>query len=97
MTTDSIVARAGANIPAPLAIPAKSIPLTVFVAILGTLSVVIIACAADSRDSLDILCAIETRPVSILDMGNNSPINPVEHTTTSLAETLRSSATFSAV
>ena len=51
ITTESIVASAGANIPAPLAIPANSTPLCEAVAIFGTESVVMIARALVSKPS----------------------------------------------
>ncbi|CAB4832798.1 unannotated protein [freshwater metagenome] len=54
ITTESMVASAGANIPAPLAIPVVVVPDTVDVAIFGTESVVMIARAAISKFSDDI-------------------------------------------
>ena len=43
ITTDNMVARAGANMPEPLAIPANCAPSTEVLEILGTESVVMIA------------------------------------------------------
>ena len=51
ITTESIVAKAGANIPAPFAIPEMSEFLTEAVAIFGLVSVVIIARALFSMES----------------------------------------------
>ena len=95
--TESIVASAGASIPAPFAIPANCAPFTVVVATLGTLSVVIIACETSSNESPRRLDAIVSSPAMILGIGSSSPIRPVEQTTTSPEEIPRSSPTFSAV
>ena len=97
ITTDNIVARAGASIPAPFATPAKSTPLIDEAATFGTLSVVMIARETSSSDSNFSAVAIDSRPEMILGIGKSSPISPVEHTTTSPDEILRSSPTFSAV
>ena len=51
MTTHSMVAKAGANIPAPFAIPEKTTPSLSMLAILGTESVVMIAWALLSKPS----------------------------------------------
>ena len=97
ITTDNIVAKAGASMPAPFAIPANSEPLIDEVATLGTLSVVMIARETSSSDSIFSVVEIDSRPEMILGIGKSSPIRPVEHTTTSPDEILRSSPTFSAV
>ena len=97
ITTESIVAKAGASIPAPLAIPANSHPLTVAVATLGTLSVVIIARETSSRESDFNSDAIDSSPAKIFGIGRSSPIKPVEQITTSPDEIPSKSATFSAV
>ncbi|CAB4340019.1 unannotated protein [freshwater metagenome] len=69
----------------------------VVTATLGTLSVVIIARDTSSSDSNFSAVAIDSRPEMIFGIGKSSPISPVEHTTTSPDEILRSSPTFSAV
>ena len=97
ITTDSMVANAGASIPAPLAIPENSTPYFETVAIFGTESVVIIACAARSRELLPISAAIRLIPSVTLSIGNNSPINPVEQTITSPEEIDKRSPTNSAL
>ena len=97
MTTESIVANAGASMPAPFAIPANSAPLTEVVATLGTLSVVMIARDTSSSESGFRFVAIDSSPERIFGIGRSSPIRPVEQTTTSPAETPSSSPTFSAV
>ena len=83
-----MVARAGANIPAPFAIPANSAPSLAAVAIFGTESVVMIAWALSFKPSLLKLPAIESSPAMILGIGSSSPIRPVEHTITSPDEIL---------
>ena len=97
ITTESIVAKDGASIPAPFAIPAKETPFCSRKEIFGFESVVIIAVATStSDDSLKDLVA-NSIPVSRLSIGNRTPIKPVEQTITSAAETPTVSATFSAV
>ena len=83
--------------PAPFAIAANSAPLIVAVAILGTESVVMIACALVCNPSLLRTGAIASSPEMILSIGRNSPISPVEQTITSPAETLSKCPTCSAV
>ena len=95
--TDSIVASAGANIPAPFAMPANSAPLKFAVAIFGTESVVIIACALVCRPSLLSTGTIDSIPAIIFGIGSSSPIKPVEQTITSPDETLSDCPTCSAV
>ena len=97
ITTESIVANAGASIPAPLAIPATCTLPKVACAIFGTESVVIIACAHSCNESVFNKGAIFSSPATIFSIGSNSPMRPVEQTTTSPEETLSSSPTFSAV
>ena len=92
-----MVANAGASIPAPFAIPANSAPFNVAVAIFGTESVVMIACALVCSPSLLSAGTIESTPAIILSIGNSSPIKPVEQTITSPDETLSSCPTCSAV
>ncbi len=95
--TTSIVARAGASMPAPLAIPATDQPCPARTATLCTVSVVLIATAAASCPSGERVAAASSAPARILSIGSSSPMRPVEQTTTSPAETPRTSATCSAV
>ena len=97
MTTESMVAKAGANIPAPFAIPATWTLPSLACAIFGTESVVMMACAHSCSDSDLSSDAIDLIPFSIFVMGSNSPIRPVEQTTTSPDETSSNSPTNSAV
>jgi hypothetical protein len=92
-----MVARAGASIPAPFAIPANSAPPTVVLATLGTVSVVMIARDISSSESVFKCVAIVSIPEMILSIGRSSPIRPVEQITISPDETPRSSPAFSAV
>ena len=78
--TQSIVAKAGANIPAPFAMPLTCTPFLLMFEILGTESVVIIACAQSNKESLDKFFESTSNPLKILSIGKNSPIIPVEHT-----------------
>ena len=66
-------------------------------ATLWTVSVVLIAVAASTPPSGASAPAARSTPSSRDGMGSSSPISPVEQTTTSPAETPRTSATFSAV
>ena len=75
-----MVARAGANIPAPLAIPLICTPEACTVDIFGIESVVIIASAQSSNASFDKLAAITSIPFRTLSIGKKSPIIPVEQT-----------------
>ena len=84
------MARAGANIPAPFAIPANSAPLMFPVAIFTTESVVMIACALVCNPSLSNKGAIASSPATIFGIGKSSPIKPVEQTITSPDETVSS-------
>ena len=95
--TESIVARAGASIPAPLAIPLICVPARLTVDIFGTESVVIIACAQSNNDSFDRSAATELMPFIIFFIGRNSPIMPVEHTKISDDDNCNSEATCSAL
>ena len=93
MITESIVARAGANIPAPLAIPENVACPTLTLAILGWVSVVIIALAMGSKAPSTKVEDNAVIPERIFSIGRNSPIRPVEHTATSEEETFNSRAT----
>jgi hypothetical protein len=95
--TTSIVASAGASIPAPLAIPATDQPVPSAAASFGTESVVMIARAAAGSPSADRAAAATSTPGSSCCIGSRSPISPVEQTTTSPAPTPSTAATFSAV
>ena len=95
--TTSIVARAGASIPAPLAIPETDQPSPVAVACLGTVSVVMIAVAAAGWPSPVRRSTASSTPTRRVSMGSSSPMRPVEQTATSPAERPRAAATCSAV
>ncbi|CAB4791935.1 unannotated protein [freshwater metagenome] len=95
--TESIVANEGANMPAPLAIPAKATPDISDVAIFGLESVVMIPVAQSKRLALERFATATFAPLSNFSNGSRTPINPVEQTTTSLAEAPSKSATCSAV
>ena len=97
-----MVARPGASMPAPLAMPpmvncVPSAAVPVKTACLDTESVVMIAVAAAGPPSAARAAVAEPIPARIFSMGSCSPISPVEQTTTSVAETPRASAVFSAV
>src|SRR3712207_2235253 len=99
--TTSIVARLGASMPAPLAMPPTvqppSGPLRACTVVLGTLSVVMIARAASGPpSSLSAFTAAVTPAVS-LSMGSRTPMSPVEATATSMAPMPSSPAACSAV
>ena len=95
ITTESIVARAGASIPAPFAIPIREQPSTSEAAIFGTESVVMIAWALLVTSPL--FRSIARKPLLILSIGKNSPIIPVEQTMTSPEEISNNVPTSSAV
>ena len=85
--TTSIVASAGASMPAPLAIPPTDHPPPVASDCLSTVSVVMIAVAAACPPEPDSAATAASIPEVILFIGNSSPIRPVEATTTSPGET----------
>ena len=99
--TQSIVARPGASIPAPLAMPPMvhfpRSPSMCMCAVLGTVSVVMIATAASGPPSGESASTATSTPASSVSMGSRSPIRPVEQTTTSPAEISSAAPTFSAV
>lgn len=71
--------------PAPLAIPPNRVPFLSTVADLGTVSVVMIARAADSSTASPLskeVCAV-VAPTKIEGMSSRTPMTPVEATTTS--------------
>ena len=96
--TTSMVARPGASMPAPFAIPPIDQPSACLnSAVLGFESVVIIAWAAIAPlVELRFATAAEV-PARSFSRSSWSPINPVEQTSTSPALSPSSSATFSAV
>ena len=96
MITESIVASAGANIPAPFAIPTNLVPLISKVSIFGFESVVIIPLATSSKLSGDKFWHALSIPCKSASIGSRTPIRPVEQIPTSPDEIPRTSATFSA-
>jgi hypothetical protein len=101
VSTTSIVARLGASMPAPLAIPPTvqppSGPLRACTVVFGTLSVVMIARAAAGPPSSDSSLTAAVTPAVSLSMGRRTPISPVLHTATSIAPSPSSAAACSAV
>ncbi len=98
--TTSMVARPGASMPAPLAMPPTVQPSwAVTVAVLCTVSVVLMAMAAASPPSSDSAATAVSMPGSSLSMGSRTPIRPVDATATSpaLCSPPSACATFSAV
>ncbi|CCH71807.1 hypothetical protein BN11_110027 [Nostocoides australiense Ben110] len=97
VSTTSMVAKAGASMPAPLAMPPTLHPGPEYAAVLATVSVVMIASAAAGPPSPDSSPATWAHPARSVSMGSSSPIMPVEQTATSPAEMPSNSATTSAV
>src|SRR5690625_1942336 len=98
--TTSMVASCGASIPAPLAMPPTRTPESVVrSAVLGTVSVVMIALAAAASGSAPAASRVApvVMPASSVCIGRRSPIRPVEQTSTSWAETSSVAAKCSAV
>ena len=96
--TTSMVARAGASMPAPFAMP----PIAQwcgewYSAVLGTVSVVMIASAAAGPPSSDRSWVASSMPASTLSMGSRTPISPVEQTATSVTSAPIASAVHSAI
>jgi len=83
--TQSMVARLGASIPAPLAMPPTRYPSPVCTVVLGRVSVVMIASAAAGPPSRASPRTAASTPGSSLSIGSSSPIRPVEQTATSIA------------
>ena len=94
----SIVASCGASIPAPLAIPPNRAPPASTVAIFGTVSVVIIARAAEASALSPLPRArwIVLAPTRMDGMSSLTPMTPVEAITTSCGLHSRRVATCSA-
>ncbi|KIX78260.1 hypothetical protein SF23_07620 [Streptomyces sp. MBRL 10] len=104
VSTTSMVARPGASMPAPLAMPPTVQPSREAVAVLCTVSVVLMAMAAASPPSADSAAAAVSMPGRSLSIGSRTPMRPVEATAISPAlcsapvpDPLRVAATFSAV
>ncbi len=95
--TTSMVARPGASMPAPLAMPPTVQPSLVTTDVLWTVSVVLMAMAAFSPPCSESCAAAVSTPGSSLSIGSSRPMRPVEQTATSTAPRPRTSATFSAV
>ena len=96
--TTSIVASAGASMPAPFAMPPIVQPFgDVWTASLATVSVVMIATAAEGPPAFDRSCAASSMPVRIASIGSRWPIRPVEQTATSVVGQPTSAPTHSAV
>ena len=98
VSTTSIVARPGASMPAPLAMPPTMKPAAVDATdCFGTESVVMIARAASSAPVTSSSGTASSTPASSRSIGSRSPIRPVEQTATSSAETPSAIAAHSAV
>src|SRR5919107_2858427 len=97
VSTTSIVARLGASIPAPLAIPPTVHPSRVCTVVLGTESVVMIARAASGPPSSDSAFTAAVTPAVSRSIGSRTPISPVLQTATSIAPRPSSAAACSAV
>ena len=102
VSTHSMVASAGASMPAPLAMPPMVYRRSAFVppcrkAILTTVSVVRIASAANRPPARDTAATAASTPGSSLSMGSRSPISPVEQTAISPGESSMAWARCSAV
>ena len=86
VSTTSMVARPGASIPAPLAIPATDQPPgAVRTTVLGWVSVVMIASAAAVPPSVERAATAASTPAVSFSRSSRSPISPVEQTTMSVA------------
>src|SRR3954468_15185976 len=99
--TTSIVARLGASMPAPFAIPPTvqppSGPLRCCTVVFGTESVVMIARAASGPPSSESAWTAAETPAVSLSMGSRTPISPVDATAMSIAPRPSSPAACSAV
>src|SRR4051795_9038067 len=95
--TTSIVARLGASMPAPLAIPPTVQPSRAWTVVFGTLSVVMIARAAAGPPSSDRSFTAAVTPAVSLSIGSRTPMSPVLATATSIAPRPSSAAACSAV
>ena len=86
--TTSMVASDGASMPAPFAMaPTVQLSRWCSATCFGTVSVVMMACAASSPPVRPpaISCTMSVTPVNTLSIGSRSPIRPVEQTATSMA------------
>src|SRR6185437_8179875 len=97
VSTQSMVARPGASIAAPLAIPPMEYPSGRRKAIFTTVSVVLIASAAARPPAREASATAALTPGSSLSIGSRSPIRPVEQTAISPAESSIAAARCSAV
>src|SRR5215467_4192772 len=97
LSTQSMVASAGASMPAPLAMPPIVYPSGRWNAILATVSVVLIASAAARPPDREASATAASAPASRRSMGRRSPIRPVEQTAISPAESASRSARRSAL
>ncbi len=86
--TTSMVARAGASMPAPLAMPPTDQPSRAATAFFATVSVVMIASAAFGPPSAASALTAALTPGSSLSIGSSSPIRPVEQTAMSPGPTI---------
>ena len=92
-----MVARPGANMPAPFAIPPTVKPPTEISTVLGTESVVMIAVAAANPAVGDSCCTAASIPASNESIGSRRPISPVEATAMRVAGATSCSLRCSAV
>src|SRR4051812_37706203 len=94
--TTSMVARLGASMPAPLAIPPMVHPCPVCTVVLGTESVVMIARAASGPPSADSAFAASVAPASNTSIGRRTPLSPGRGTATAIPPRPRAPATVQA-
>src|SRR5215218_4826571 len=92
-----MVARLGASIPAPFAMPPTVQPSRCCTVVLGTESVVMIARAASAPPSSESAFTAAVTPAVSLSRGSRTPISPVLATATSMAPMPSSFAACSAV
>ena len=85
VSTTSMVARPGASMPAPLAMPPIDQPSSAKLACFGTYSVVIIASAAAGPPSALCYGTSLVIPAVSFSIGSRTPMSPVEQTATSIA------------
>ncbi len=97
VSTTSIVARPGASMPAPFAMPPTRHPSPSTTTVFARVSVVMIARAASSPPSADRRFAAESTPSSSTSPSSWSPMSPVEQTSTSPEEMPSADAAASAV
>ncbi len=92
-----MVARPGASMPAPFAMPPTVQSPRVTEAVLWTESVVLIATAASSPPSGESSPPAAAMPAVTRSIGSRTPIRPVEHTATSCGSTSTAPAVRSAI